>query len=173
MQQQTAHLAGDERVKFFTGRLWGHLFGRTSGRRRPTAGHRAGRADGAPAEKRGGAVRGLAPFRTPILGVAAALATGLWGNSQRAEAAISEGFETGMPTSYSTGNYVLGSGTWYFTNVIRGTTRHTGSFSCQIRNSTGALAITPTLSNGVGTITFCCPQPISIAHSTDDGGIMP
>ena len=62
MQQQTAHLAGDERVKFFTGRLWGHLFGRTSGRRRPTAGHRAGRADGAPAEKRGGAVRGLAPL---------------------------------------------------------------------------------------------------------------
>lgn len=56
MQQQTAHLAGDERVKFFTGRLWGHLFGRTSGRRRPTAGHRAGRADGAPAEKRGGGV---------------------------------------------------------------------------------------------------------------------
>ena len=49
MQQQTAHLAGDQRVKFFTGRLWSHLFGRTSGRRRPTAGHRAGRADGAPA----------------------------------------------------------------------------------------------------------------------------
>lgn len=43
MQQQTAHLAGDQRVKFFTGRLWSHLFGRTSGRRRPTAGHRAGR----------------------------------------------------------------------------------------------------------------------------------
>ena len=65
MQQQTAHLAGDQRVKFFTGRLWSHLFGRTSGRRRPTAGHRAGRADGAPAEKRGGAVRGLTPLAMP------------------------------------------------------------------------------------------------------------
>ena len=62
MQQQTAHLAGDERVKFFTGRLWGHLFGRTSGRRRPTAGHRAGRADGKPVAKRKAAMEGLSPM---------------------------------------------------------------------------------------------------------------
>jgi hypothetical protein len=121
-----------------------HLFGRRVGARC------APPAENAPGPKRKNAtIHGLTP-----LWVAAALATGLWGNSQRAEAAISEGFETGMPTSYSTGNYVLGSGTWYFTKVIRGTTRHTGSYSCQIRSSTGALAITPTLSNGVGTITF-------------------
>ncbi len=62
MQQQTAHLAGDQRVKFFTGRLWSHLFGRTSGRWRPTAGHRAGRADGKPVAKRKATMQGLPPF---------------------------------------------------------------------------------------------------------------
>ena len=70
MQQQTAHLAGDQRVKFFTGRLWSHLFGRTSGRRRPTAGHRAGRADGAPPaenapgpKRKNATIHGLTPLR--------------------------------------------------------------------------------------------------------------
>jgi hypothetical protein len=82
------------------------------------------------------------------------LAAVLWGQPQQAVADLSEGFETGMPTSYATGDYSLGSGTWSFVNVIRGTTRYAGSYSCQIRSSTGAQAQTPTLAGGVGTISF-------------------
>ncbi|MDD3605426.1 MAG: choice-of-anchor D domain-containing protein, partial [Kiritimatiellae bacterium] len=102
---------------------------------------------------------------TAPLWIAVFLLIGMLGFSQHAAADISEGFESGMPTSYSTGNYSLGSGTWYLQNCIRGTTRYAGSYSCQIRSSTGAQAITPTLSGGVGTISFW------VYSSTSSGGL--
>jgi hypothetical protein len=83
----------------------------------------------------------------------------------QAVADLSEGFESGMPTSYTTGDVALGSGTWSFVNVIRGTTKYAGSYSCQIRSSTGAEARTPTLAGGVGTISFW------VYSSTSTGGL--
>jgi|GEM_PF-2333340 endonuclease/exonuclease/phosphatase family metal-dependent hydrolase len=83
-----------------------------------------------------------------------AVAAALWGAPPAVWADLSEGFETGMPTAYSTGDFALGSGTWSFVNVIRGTTRYAGSYACQIRSSTGAEARTPALADGVGTISF-------------------
>ncbi len=68
---------------------------------------------------------------------------------------ILEGFETGMPTSYTTGTATLGSGTWSGTNFIRGTTKHSGSYSCQIKSATGAEITTPNIpTGGVGTVTL-------------------
>ena len=66
---------------------------------------------------------------------------------------ITEGFESGMPTSYTTGSATLGSGTWTGTEFIRGTTRHSGSYSCQLRSTTGSEITTPTFTtSGVGTV---------------------
>lgn len=68
---------------------------------------------------------------------------------------INEGFEIGMPTSYTSGNITLSSGTWTATQVIRGTTGvNSGSYSCQIRSVTASQITSPTLTGGVGTISF-------------------
>ena len=93
------------------------------------------------------------------------LAALLCGFSRPAMADLAEGFETGMPTSYTTGDVALGSGTWSFVNVIRGTTKYAGSYSCHIRSATGAQAQTPTFAEGVGTISFW------VYSSTASGGL--
>ena len=113
----------------------------------------------------GNAIRfgAAAAWRTWGLGLG--LAAALWGAPRAARADLAEGFETGMPTAYSTGNYTLGSGSWSFVNVIRGTTKYAGSYSCQIRSSTGAEARTPALTGGVGTISFW------VYSSTSTGGL--
>ena len=98
-------------------------------------------------------------------GAGLGLVAALCGSPQQAAADLAEGFETGMPTSYATGDYSLGSGTWSFVNVIRGTTKYAGTYSCQLRSSTGAEARTPTLAGGVGTITFW------VYSSTSTGGL--
>lgn len=71
---------------------------------------------------------------------------------------ISESFESGLPTSYSdTTSYELTSGTWTGSpnQIIRGSAGvNTGDYSCQLRSETGAQITTPTLSGGVGTISF-------------------
>ncbi|MCX6303790.1 MAG: T9SS type A sorting domain-containing protein [Bacteroidetes bacterium] len=62
---------------------------------------------------------------------------------------------TGMPSAYSTGDYVLSSGTWTFTNAIRGTTNVNSSPGCQIQSATGNNIITPTIvTGGVGIVSF-------------------
>jgi trimeric autotransporter adhesin len=70
---------------------------------------------------------------------------------------LTEGFESGLPTSYvTTTSYTLGSGSWtgQASGVIRDNTQvRSGSFSCQLRSQTGAQITTPILNNGVGTIT--------------------
>ncbi|MEZ4853076.1 hypothetical protein [Flavobacterium sp.] len=82
---------------------------------------------------------------------------------------ISESFESGLPTSYgSTTSYTLSSGTWTGSanQVIRGTTGATaGSYSLQLRSQTGAQITTPTLTGGVGTISF------NVQASTASGGL--
>lgn len=91
---------------------------------------------------------------------------------------ITEGFETGMPLSY-TGTAAssstaadagtattLGSGSWKLGDVIQGTTKHGGSYSAQIHNATGACLSTPVITNGVGTVTFW-----AAASSTSSAGV--
>ena len=82
---------------------------------------------------------------------------------------ISESFETGLPTSYtSTTSYTLSSGVWTgsASQVIRGTTGSTqGAYSLQLRSQTGAQITSPTLVGGVGTISF------DIQASTASGGL--
>ncbi|MGJ8551013.1 GEVED domain-containing protein [Winogradskyella wichelsiae] len=69
---------------------------------------------------------------------------------------ITEGFETGMPTSYTTGNRNLSSGVWTGTNILRGTTVvNAGTYSCQIKSQTGSQITSPNIaSGGLGTISF-------------------
>ena len=70
---------------------------------------------------------------------------------------IFESFESGLPTSYTStlSNVTLGSGTWQIDDVVQGTTGvQTGSYSAQIKSAIGAQIITPTLTGGVGVISF-------------------
>ena len=62
---------------------------------------------------------------------------------------------TGMPTNYSSGSYLLSSGTWVFTAAIRGTTNVNSNPGCQIQSGTGNNIISPTIATGgVGVISF-------------------
>ena len=68
---------------------------------------------------------------------------------------ISEGFENGLPTAYTTGNYNLSSGIWNGANIIRGTIRNSGSYSCQMRSSPVGQITSPTIiSGGLGNVEF-------------------
>lgn len=88
-----------------------------------------------------------------------------------------ESFETGLPSSYNSTltNVTLGSGVWQIDDVIAGTTGiQTGSKSAQIRSATGAQMITPTLTGGVGTITYYVTSSTAsgayqVNISTDNG----
>ncbi|MEI6852023.1 MAG: hypothetical protein WCL06_04235 [Bacteroidota bacterium] len=101
----------------------------------------------------------------PILG---------WGQIQ-----ISESFENGLPTSYTaTTSYTLGSGTWtgQANGVIRGTSGlHGGSYSCQLKNQTGAQITSPNIaSGGVSTVTFygsssTASGSVQVNYSIDGG----
>lgn len=83
------------------------------------------------------------------------------GFATTAPAALTEGFEIGMPTSgYSTGSFTLGSGDWYLVDGLKGTGSgnfNTGTASCQLKASTGK-ATSPALNN-VGTVTFYAKSP--------------
>ncbi|MEI8086065.1 MAG: YDG domain-containing protein [Paludibacter sp.] len=74
----------------------------------------------------------------------------------RGQIQLSESFETGMPTSYTTSTATLGTGTWTGTRIIRGTTgKQTGTYCCQLESSTGSNIISPTIAKGgISTITF-------------------
>jgi trimeric autotransporter adhesin len=91
---------------------------------------------------------------------------------------ISESFESGLPTSYNStlSSYSLGSGSWQIKDVISSTSTgvQTGTRSAQIRSATAAQIITPTLTGGVGTITFYVTASTTsgayqVNISTDDG----
>ncbi|WP_264548120.1 T9SS type A sorting domain-containing protein [Flavobacterium sp. N2820] len=90
---------------------------------------------------------------------------------------ISESFESGLPSSYnaSLSNVTLNSGTWQVKDVIAGTTGvQTGTKSAQIRSATAAQIITPTISGGVGTVSFYVTASSTsgayqVNFSTDNG----
>ncbi len=70
---------------------------------------------------------------------------------------LTESFETGLPSNYSSilSDALLNSGTWQVKEVMAGVNGvQTGTKSAQIRNNLAAQIITPTLSGGVGTISF-------------------
>ena len=93
---------------------------------------------------------------------------GVWGQ-------LTEGFESGLTTSYQTTTVTLGSGSWSVTNVLAGTTGvNSGAKSAQLQSATGSALITPTLSGGVGTISFYITASSSsgayqVNISTDNG----
>jgi hypothetical protein len=98
-----------------------------------------------------------------------------WGQIQ-----ISEGFESGLPTSYgSTTSFSLSSGTWtgQANGVIRGTVGiHSGSYTCQLRSQTGAQITSPNIATGgVSTVTFWASvstgsgSSVQVNYSTDGG----
>jgi hypothetical protein len=100
---------------------------------------------------------------------------GVWGQIQ-----ISEGFETGLPTSYTTTtSYTLGSGTWtgQSNGVIRGTTGvNSGTYSCQLRSQVGSYITSPNIpTGGVSTVTFYASistgsgSSLQVNFSTDGG----
>ncbi len=95
------------------------------------------------------------------------LATFLVLTAQFAFGQITEGFETGMPVSFTgvaatsvTASdqgtaTALGSGSWKLGDVNRESTyKHGGLYSAQIHSVTGACLSTPVITNGVGTVTF-------------------
>lgn len=97
-----------------------------------------------------------------------AVAAGFIGSATTGWGAITEGFESGLPTAYGgTTSYSLTSGTWTgaANSVIRGTTRKSGTYSCQLKSATGAQVTSPILADGVGTIT------IWAAVSSGTGGL--
>lgn len=72
---------------------------------------------------------------------------------------VFESFETGLPTSYNSNltSYNLNSGSWLIKDVISSNNAsyiQSGSLACQIRSATDAQIISPTLVNGVETISF-------------------
>ncbi|MEY8759803.1 putative Ig domain-containing protein [Chryseobacterium tongliaoense] len=86
----------------------------------------------------------------------------VWGWGQ-----ITESFESGLPSSYNStlSSATLSSGSWQIKDVITGTTGATaGTKSAQIRSATAAQIITPTLTGGVGTVSF------TVVASTASGG---
>lgn len=72
-------------------------------------------------------------------------------------AQLTEGFETGLPTSAPTvaTNYTLSSGVWTLYRGVRNTTKHSGTYAVQLQSSATnpSYIITPAL-NTVGSITL-------------------
>lgn len=66
---------------------------------------------------------------------------------------LTEGFESGLSGSYSTGTFNLSSGSWVGTRVLGGTPARSGARACQFEGSTGSQITSPVLSN-IGTIKF-------------------
>lgn len=74
----------------------------------------------------------------------------------RTSAQFPEGFENGTKTSYTSGNVSLGTGQWYFSDALIGTSssdRKTGSKSSRIRNS-GSIKTNFNLNFGVNYVTL-------------------
>lgn len=74
-------------------------------------------------------------------------------------ATLSEGFESGLSSSgYASSALTLSSGSWSFVDGgLRNTDKNTGTYSCQLKASSGK-ATTPTLSF-IGTLTFYAKAP--------------
>ena len=92
---------------------------------------------------------------------------------------ITEGFESGLPTAYTTTtSYSLASGTWtgQASGVIRTTSGlHGGSYALQLRSQTGAQITSPNITSGISTLTFWgslstgSGSSLQVNYSTDGG----
>jgi endonuclease G len=81
---------------------------------------------------------------------------------------LSETFETGTKTAYSTANVTLGTGSWSFNDALIGNTtsdRKVGAQSARIRN-TGSLTMNFNISGGASTVTVAHAKYGSDANST-------
>jgi hypothetical protein len=89
-------------------------------------------------------------------------------------ASVTEGFESGMPGSYTTGNTTLGTGVWALTTAMSGTTGvNAGSKSAQLQSATGSALISPSFSN-ISTVNFyvtsgAASGSLQVNYSTDGG----
>lgn len=99
-----------------------------------------------------------------VAGLLIAVSGVVWGQE-----VLSENFETGLPTSYTTAtSFTLSSGIWTGSSEqIEQATEgvKSGSYSCKLRSQTGSQITTPTLENGVKTISFY------VTASTESGGM--
>ena len=89
-------------------------------------------------------------------------------------AIATEGFETGLISSYQTGNITLSSGVWAVTNVYRGTTGvKSGSYSAQLQSATGSALVSPLFTAGVSSLSFWVSSgsggALQVNYSTDGG----
>jgi endonuclease G len=81
---------------------------------------------------------------------------------------LSETFETGTKTAYTTGNVTLGTGSWSFNDALIGNTtsdRKTGTQSARIRN-VGSLTMNFNISGGASTVTVAHAKYGTDANST-------
>ena len=97
-------------------------------------------------------------------------------NPCKIRAQLSEGFETGLPTSYLTGDVCLLSGTWNANKISNSTAGvQTGTYSCKLKAETNANIIAPNISSdGVGTVSFYASVlsgsgSIQVNYSTNGG----
>jgi hypothetical protein len=88
---------------------------------------------------------------------------------------VNEGFESGLTTSYQTGNVSLVSGNWDVTTVLAGITGvNSGTKSAQLQSATDAALVSPLFNNGISTISFWISSSVSngavqVNYSTDNG----
>lgn len=91
-----------------------------------------------------------------------------YANALRLAATFPEGFESGTKTSFTAGNVSLGSGQWYFSNALIGTSssdRKTGSKSARIQ-TTGFIRTNFNLNFGVNYVTVQHAKYGTTANST-------
>ncbi|MEO6229183.1 MAG: YDG domain-containing protein [Ferruginibacter sp.] len=90
---------------------------------------------------------------------------------------VSEGFESGLPGGYTAAtSFSLGSGTWtaQANGILAGTTKHSGSYSCQLRSQSGAQVTSPNLTGGIANVVFWAAAStntgsLQVNYSTDGG----
>ncbi|MFN8324673.1 MAG: hypothetical protein U0T80_02825 [Flavobacteriaceae bacterium] len=91
-------------------------------------------------------------------------------------ATVTESFETGLTTSYQTGNVTLSTGVWSVTNVLSGTTGvNSGTYSAQLQSATGSALVSPSFTNGISSLSFWVTSStsagaIQVNYSIDGGG---
>lgn len=92
---------------------------------------------------------GIACNKTPLTPLATSE------NAQQATI-LTEGFETGTKTSYTTADVTLGTGVWNLNDALIGNTtsdRKVGTASARVRNS-GSITMKFDATSGIGTVAF-------------------
>lgn len=98
----------------------------------------------------------VAPSNPTATAAATSSKSLLAASTNAAAAGLSETFETGTKTAYTSGTVTLGSGSWTFNDALLGNTSadaKSGSQSARVRNS-GTLTMNFDLGSGAGTVTL-------------------